>query len=67
MSAGRRCRFRTLVMVFVSRGVIGGCDRCGVLILTMPRACNLASPQQLWDQEKCCDKAGGATIGHDGV
>jgi hypothetical protein len=66
MLARRRDLPGTLVMVLVSLGR----RRSGISgdpILPMPRARNLTSPQQLWEKEKRCDKAGCATIGHDGV
>ena len=66
MLARRRVLLSPLAMMLVSLGRrCGGSNR--VLVLAMPRARDLASPQQLWDQEERCDEAGCATKGHDGV
>jgi hypothetical protein len=66
MPAWRGLLPSALVMMLVSPG-----RRCrrgsGVPVLTMPRARDFPSPQQLWDQEKRGDKARCATIEHDGV
>ena len=65
MRTWRGVRLRPLVVVLVPRG--GGGSSGNIPTLTMPRARDFTSPQQLWDQEKRCEKASRATKEHDGV